>query len=95
MRARAAKAYLGQEVEWALTFANGSEEPDGRAWLIFRRDLHDLELITGAVSLASYPSLRSLQPGEPVRVRGKIRKANPLYIELDIRGLMFTAEMAR
>jgi len=94
MREQAAKAYLGQEVDWALTFTNGSEEPIGRAWLMLRRNPRDLELIVGGVSLATYPSLRSLRPGEPVRVRGRIRKANPLYIELEITDLLLHQPVA-
>jgi len=87
MRPQATQAYLGRSVDWSVIFANASEQPSGRAHLIFRFNQHDMGMITGAASLAQYPQLRSLRSGERIQVRGRIRKIDTLSIELEIRDL--------
>jgi len=97
MRQQAANAHLGREVHWVLTFENGSEEPSGQAWLIFRFDPHNMRMVEGRVSLSDYPSLRSMQSGETVLVHGRVQKVDALAIKLEIRDLVFAkaAEAAR
>ena len=89
MRPQAARAYHGIEGEWVLTFANAQEGPSGQARLYFTAEPHAMKMINGRVSLRKYPQLRQLQVGAPVRVRGTIRRIEPLFIELDIRDLVF------
>lgn len=90
MRKEAAASFIGREVNWTLTFSNGSEERPGQAWLIFRSDPHHVKMVAGYASLSDHPNLKTLQPGETVLASGRIRKIDTLYIELDIQDLVFT-----
>ena len=82
-RQEIANTYIGKEVDWLLTFSNGSEEQD-EAHLIFRSEPHQIRMITGTVALSDYPWLRSLASDERVRVRGRIRRVDELITKLDI-----------
>ena len=46
-------------------------------------------MIIGEVGLDKYPRLRMMRPGEPLRIRGTIRKIDALSIELEITELQF------
>lgn len=74
MRDEIAKAHLGRKVDWALTFTDGSTDDSGRAHLLFHFDPRTVRIVTGEVPLSKYPRLRSMRAGEPLRVRGTIRK---------------------
>ena len=88
MRDEAAEAYLGQEVDWALTFASGSKDNSGNAHLSFHISNEVIRGVQGTVSLSEYPWLKSLRADEPVRVRGRIRAISTLSIELEIGELV-------
>ena len=94
MRKEAAASFIGREVNWTLTFSNGSEERPGQAWLIFRSDPHNMRMVAGYASLADHPSLKTLQRNETVLVSGWVRKIDALYIELEIRDLVFAKAAA-
>ena len=83
MREEASEAYIGEEVEWLLTLANGSVRK-GRAELIFHFDSRDTRMVCGKAPLARYPWLKSLGAGETVRVRGRISRITSLSIDLDV-----------
>ena len=87
MRANVANTYVGKEVDWNLFFVDGSEPIAGTASLIFHSGVMVVWIISGEVSLIEHPYLRSLPAGEPVRVRGKIKKIDALSINLDISEL--------
>ena len=88
MRVNAANAYIGKEVDWNLFFLDGSEPVPGMASIMFNSGVSANRIILGEVSLTEHPYLRALHSGEPVRVRGKIRKIDGLCIDLDITELM-------
>ena len=89
MQDDAKKKYIGQEVEWLLTFSSGSVEHD-EAHVMFRSEGRSLGRaaglggVSGDVSLSAYPWLKTLRADEPVRVRGRIRGIHFIAIELDI-----------
>ena len=89
MRAQAAKAYIGKDVDWVLSYANGNELSLGEAWVAFRSGPREIRMIAGTVPLSKYPELKSLPADTAVRVRGKIREVETLIIELDIAELSF------
>jgi len=84
MRASAGNAYVGKEVNWNLMFVDGSERVTGKASLIFDTGVLGDRMIRGDVSLTEHPYLRSLPSGEPVRVRGTIRRVDALFVELEV-----------
>jgi len=89
MRQQAARAYCGIESDWLLTFANAKEGRPGEAHLYFNVEPHAImKMVSGTVSLRKYPQLRQLQVGAPVRVRGKIQKVDPFFINLEIQDLV-------
>ena len=88
MRAEAARAYIGAEVDWPVTFADGHETDPGQARLSFRFKPNEVRTVVGEASLSRYPQLRSMRVGEPLHVRGNIHKINTLIIELDITDLL-------
>jgi len=81
--------YLGQNVDWVLTFRNGSKDDRGQAWLIFSTQPYGIQMVTGTVRLSDYPSLKSLPSGKAVRVRGRVRKIDTNCIDLEINRLTF------
>ena len=87
MRAEVSQRYLGEEIDWLLTFTNGRELDAGRAWLTFDFDPRSIKVIVAEVGLAEYPHLRTMRAGELLRIRGTIRKINALSIELEITAL--------
>ena len=89
MRPQAARAYQGMESDWPLTFANAQEGRSGEAHLYFNFEPHAMRMVRGNASLRKYPQLRRLQVGAPVRVRGRIKKVDTFFIELDIQDLVF------
>lgn len=89
MRPQVARAYRGMDVDWPLTFANAKAGRTGEASVYFHYESHRLSLVTGDVLLRKYPQLKQLRIGAPVQVRGRIRTADTLFIELDIRDLVF------
>lgn len=90
MRPQTARAYLGMDVDWPLTFANAKAGRAGEVSVYFHSESHRLSLVTGDVSLRKYPQLKQLRIGAPVHVRGKIRNADALFIELEITDLLLT-----
>ena len=82
MRDEAGHKYVGREVEWLVTFANGWES-EGQAHLSFCVEPHVISMVKGTVSLADYPWLKSLRADAVVRVRGRIRRVESMTIELD------------
>ena len=91
MRAETARAYIGTEVDWPVTFADGHETDPGQARLSFRFEPNEVRKVVGEASLSRYPQLRSMQVGEPLHVRGKIHEINTLIIELEITNLLLGA----
>lgn len=89
MREEAKAKYLGKQVRWMLAFLDGHVYEPGEARLTFHFDSKDIRMVSGSVSLSKYPQLKSMQPGETLRIRGAIRKIESLCIDLDIRDLMF------
>lgn len=89
MRKEAANAYIGKEVHWALTFSDGSEEHQGQASLAFHFDTRDIRMVLGRVLLSDYPSLKSMQSDEAVLVHGRVQKISAMFLELEIRDLVF------
>ena len=87
MRANAANAYIGKSVEWDLIFVDGDGTVPGRARLVFRAGSTGVRMIMADASLEDYPYLRSLPSGEAVRVRGRIKKIDALFIQLDLTEL--------
>ena len=83
MREKIKREYLGKEVEWLVTFADGYEEK-GKAHLTFHCEPRALRLVSGTVVLSDYPWLKSLRADEPVQVRGRIRRLGGMAIELDV-----------
>ena len=94
-REEAARAYVDQEVDWMLTFADGSEDNSGRAHLIFRIPKQMLRIVESIVSLSDYPWLKSLRADAPVRVRGRIRAIGVLFIELEISDLSLVSDTSQ
>ncbi len=88
MRERAAKAYIGKEIDWVLVFENGSEDERGHAHLVFSFRPHSVRMVMGEVPLEEHPDLRSMLSGTAVHVCGRIRKVDALTIELEIRELV-------
>ena len=78
--------YVGQEVEWLVSFFSGSIH-GGKARLMFHHASRRIGGVTGVVALAEYPWLKSLRVDEPTRVKGRIRQIDAMAIELDILGL--------
>lgn len=95
MRGQAKAAYIGKEVDWALTFADGYEDRSGKVRVMFRSRPHEIEFIAMRVALAEYPWLRSLRRGEPVQVRGRIADVGSTSIELRDARLLQLTEAAR
>ena len=82
MRQEIRDTFIGREVEWLLTFANGSVSR-GRAEVYFNAAPHDIGMVVGTASVAEYPWLKSLRDGEAVHVRGRICRVEALMIHLD------------
>ena len=61
----AAEAYLGQEVNWALTFSSGTKDRSGNARLSFRTPDELVRKVHGTVRLSEYPWLNSLPADAP------------------------------
>ena len=89
MRPNAARAYRGMEADWVLKFANAKPERSDKVSVYFNVEPHDIRMVTGSVSLRKYPELEKLPVGAPVRVCGRIQKADTLFIELEIRDMKF------
>lgn len=87
MRGEAAKRYIGQSVDWLVSFVDGSEHSDGIVEVMFRIAPGDLKMVVGRVPLASYPQLRIMPSEAGVRLRGRIQRINGLFIELKIEDL--------
>ena len=83
MRQEIRDTFIGKEVEWLLTFANGSVHR-GRAEVYFHAGPRNSGMVAGTASLAEYPWLKSLRVGEVVRVHGHISRVQALMINLDI-----------
>ena len=83
MRQEIRDTFIGKEVEWLLTFANGSVSR-GQAEVYFNAGPRDSGMVAGTASLAEYPWLKSLRVGEAVRVHGRINCVQALMIDLDI-----------
>jgi len=83
MREERKRAYVGKEVKWQVTLADGYKDR-GRVRLTFHCEPSVLRLVSGTVRLSEYPWLRSLRADEPVQVRGRIRRLGGMAIELDI-----------
>lgn len=85
MQEEAQRKYIGQEIEWSLTFTGGYVH-DGMCHLRFRSGPR-LSAPNGgvrcAVPLSRYSWLKTMQAETPVQVRGRIREINVLAIELD------------
>ena len=88
MRSQVVARYIGMEVDWLITLANGSEDHSGQAHLLFQFDSRSVRMVTGEVSLSEYPQLRATRAGSPLRIRGTIRKITTLSIELEIAELL-------
>lgn len=86
--ARMKSAFLGQEVDWALRFADGHKPLRGYARLLFRNQPNDVKYVAVDVPLSNYPWLSSLRPGEPVQVRGRIAGVDNSSIELQDASLL-------
>ena len=89
MRDQAKAKYIGKKVSWAVIFLDGREDQEGKAHLAFHFAPNDIRMVVGDVVLSAYPSLRSMRPGESLRVRGTIRKFSALSVELEIQDLVF------
>ena len=83
MRQKKGNTFIGKQVDWLLTFRNGSET-QGQAHLMFDIAPYQVRIVTGTVSLADYPWLKSLDAGEAVRVQGRIQSIDPMSIELKV-----------
>ena len=88
MRPQTARAYRGMAVDWSLTFANAKADRAGEVSVYFHSESHRLSMVTGKVSLRRYPQLKQLRIGTLVHVRGKIREADTLFIELELTDLL-------
>ena len=84
----AKSVYLGEEVDWALCYADGHKSLPGYARLMFRSRPSDVKYIAVDVPVADYPWLGRLRRNEPVQVRGRIAKVGSLSIELKDAGLL-------
>ena len=87
MQAEVQEQFLGQDIEWPLTFVSGTADKRGGAQLTFRfKPSHPRPFagIYGEVPLSEYPWLKTLPADTPVRVKGRIRQVNELTIKLDI-----------
>ena len=82
MQEDAKDKYLGQEVDWLLTFFHGSVE-NGQARLAFHCKPRVMGLVVCTASLAEYPWLKALHADAAVRVRGRIRSIDSMSITLD------------
>ena len=89
LRSRVSRSYCGMEADWALTFADAHEGHPGEALVYFSAEPLGMRLVRGSVTLRKYPQLRRLHAGAPVRVRGRIQKADAFSLELEIRDLVF------
>ena len=89
MRDQITGMYLGQHIDWMLTFRNGSKDDRGQARLIFSTQPYGIQMVTGTVRLPDYPGLKSLPSGKAVRVRGRIRKIDTNCVDLEITRLTF------
>ncbi len=94
MRTQTKAVYIGREVDWTLTFADGYEDRPGYARVMFHYQPHEVKFIAMGVPLADYPWLRPTHPGEVIRVRGRIADIGTLSIELQEASLMQLAEAA-
>ncbi len=88
-------AMIGEEVDWALRFADGYEILPGYARVLFRSKPSDIKYVAVDVPVASYPWLALLRRGEPVQVRGRITDIGATAIELKDAGLLQLTESAR
>ncbi len=83
---------VGIEVDWPVTFAD-AWETDGKAVRVaFHFEPMSVRGIMGTVSLETYPQLERLRAGERLRVRGRIRKIDRMFLEMDISDLLFCVE---
>ncbi len=87
MRDECARNYLDQPVDWVLIFRNASKNDRNQARLIFTTEPYGMQMVTGAVDLDCYPSLKFLPADTTVRVQGRIRKIDTSRIDLVIDGL--------
>ena len=94
MRQEVRDTFIGKEVEWLLTFANGSLSR-GRADVYFNTAPHDIGMVAGTASLTEYPWLKSLKVGEAVRVHGRINRVQALMVDLDILELKQASKQAK
>ena len=88
IREEAQEAYRGKEVDWRLTFANGSAHGE-QVHVTFFASSRRARLVAGDVLLSDHPWLKSLRVNEPVRLRGRIREVNAFAIYLDIDELSY------
>lgn len=93
--ARMKARYLGKEVDWALRFADGHEEPSGDVRVLFRSRPNELSYVAVTVPRGDYPWLAAMRRGEPVQVRGCITEIGSRSIELTEVTLMPLVEAAR
>jgi len=89
MRKEFVQQYLGLEVDWPGTLADAREQKPGQIHVVCWPEPDGKRLIVCDVSLSEYPQLKQLRVGDPVHLRGRIRKVDVLSIELDIRVLAF------
>ncbi len=92
--ARRKTAYVGKEVDWALRFADGHEEPSGYARVLFRSRPNELSYVAVTVPRVDYPWLAGMRRGEPVQVHGCITEIGSRSIELTGVTLMPLVEAA-
>ncbi len=92
--ARRKVSFIGEEVDWALRFADGYEMLPGYARVLFRSRSNDIKYVAVDVPLADYPWIALLRRGEPVQVRGRITDVGASAIELKDAGLLQLVESA-
>ena len=94
MQEEAKGKYLGQEVEWFLTFFSGSLYED-QVHLMFHHESRRIGWVTGVVPLSDHLWLKTLRAEEPVQVRGRIRSIDAMAINLDILELSVPETVTR
>jgi len=89
MRKEFVQRYIGVEVDWPGTLADAREQKLGQIHVVCWPEPDGERLIVCDVSLSEYPQLKQLRVGDPLHLRGRIRKVDILTIELEIQNLMF------
>lgn len=84
MREDVGKSYIGNEVEWIVTFTSGSVHHDHAQLTCWVEGHRPPKMVFADVSLATYPWLKSLPADTAIRMRGRIRAIDAMAITLDI-----------